>query len=201
MQKIIITEKGYIEDRIPFVVYEELLQSLNIKDKDSKPTYHRELVGQIETELDVTKIIPKIFHQYLIYLADSYYKNFPLSGPSNHREYQFGDSWLNYQKKYEFNPVHVHSGSLSYVVWIKIPYKLEEEFSLPNSLNTPNPHNSLFSFVLDNVMHPIRVNSSLEGHIIMFDAGTPHTVYPFFTSDDYRISLAGNIFTNWLPNP
>ena len=35
--------------------------------------------------------------------------------------------WVNYQKKYDFNPIHIHSGVFSFVIWVQIPYDLTEE--------------------------------------------------------------------------
>jgi hypothetical protein len=40
---------------------------------------------------------------------------------------------------------------------------------------------------------PMFVESGWEGNIIMFPAKLLHMVYPFQTSDDYRISIAGNL--------
>ena len=39
------------------------------------------------------------------------------------------------------------------------------------------------------------VDNEYEGKIMMFPSSLVHCVYPFYTSDDYRISLSGNI---WL---
>ena len=36
-------------------------------------------------------------------------------------------SWANFQKKYEFNPPHIHSGLFSWIIFVKIPYDLKNE--------------------------------------------------------------------------
>ena len=38
------------------------------------------------------------------------------------------------------------------------------------------------------------VEKGWEGRIVMFPAKLLHIVYPFQTSDDYRISIAGNLY-------
>ena len=38
--------------------------------------------------------------------------------------------WCNFQKKYEINPPHTHSGFVSFVIFVQIPYKLEDEDAL-----------------------------------------------------------------------
>jgi hypothetical protein len=41
--------------------------------------------------------------------------------------------------------------------------------------------------------HIIEADRSYENKMIIFPSSLQHCVYPFFTSDDYRISLSGNI--------
>jgi hypothetical protein len=48
------------------------------------------------------------------------------------KEFQFNNTWINYQKKTEYNPVHHHSGVYSYVIWYQIPYYLKDEQQLYN---------------------------------------------------------------------
>ena len=40
------------------------------------------------------------------------------------------------------------------------------------------------------------IDKSWEGVMILFPADTAHQVYPFYTSDDYRISISGNLTRN-----
>ena len=35
--------------------------------------------------------------------------------------------WVNFQKKYEFNPLHDHTGIISFVIWIDVPYTKDLE--------------------------------------------------------------------------
>ena len=42
------------------------------------------------------------------------------------------------------------------------------------------------------------VDKDMEGEIIVFDSKLLHVVYPFYTSNDYRMSLAGNVLTEWV---
>ena len=41
--------------------------------------------------------------------------------------------------------------------------------------------------------YPIVVDRSYEGVMLIFPAWLQHMVTPFYTSDDYRISISGNI--------
>jgi len=112
--------------------------------------------------------------------------------------------WANFQKKYEHNPLHMHSGDLSFVYWVKVPYDLEEEKNLPHTMTDKqhNPTHSTFAFYYplsvprapSLVSHHINVDKTYEGKMIIFPSWLHHTVTPFYTSDEYRVSIAGNLF-------
>jgi hypothetical protein len=94
--------------------------------------------------------------------------------------------WINIQQKGEYVPLHKHDGLLAYVIWVKIPYDSNIEKS------------SCFSFAYNNIVggvmqHIIPINKQMEGMIVMFPASLFHQVYPFYTSDDVRISISGMI--------
>ena len=38
------------------------------------------------------------------------------------------------------------------------------------------------------------IDKSFENTMLLFPAQMHHCVYPFYTSDDYRVSIAGNFF-------
>jgi hypothetical protein len=141
---------------------------------------------------------------YLSLLADRYCSTFGVGkihysrAQKSKKKFHLMVSWLNYQKKHEFNPAHDHDGDLSFVMWLKIPYDLKSELSLQNVRNSNSPRNSMFEFVGDNYSFQIPVSKQMEGSIIMFDSSQRHLVYPFYTSDEFRISFSGNINVKWL---
>ena len=103
--------------------------------------------------------------------------------------------WVNFQQKHEFNPIHRHDGILSFVIWINLPYKIEDEYAMFPDSRTQDAAN--FNFVYSNAlgiieMHKIPADKTYEGEVILFPAGLNHCVHPFYTSDEYRISVSGN---------
>ena len=117
--------------------------------------------------------------------------------------YYMDRMWCNYQKKYEFNPIHTHAGLFSFVIFLKIPYDLKKEdnyFVKTKANKDQDLLASRFSFL--NV-HPVEaggvrttaidVDKSFEGKGFMFKAKQQHMVYPFYTSDKYRSTVSGNI--------
>jgi hypothetical protein len=160
--------------------------------------FNKELAGNLEKEYSTNKS-KEILKEDLITLANKYHEYSKEN--EQYPNWKIKDLWINFQKKYEHNPIHNHSGDLSFVLWVTIPYDLKEELSLPNCKNSNTPVNSLFEFVFTDflgrvVTSRIDVDKSYEGTIVMFPSALNHMVHPFYTSDDYRISISGNLIVS-----
>jgi len=112
-------------------------------------------------------------------------------------EYSLTNAWVNFQKKHEFNPVHVHYQALSFVIWIKIPYTIENEHNINSVKYSNTPLSGSFSFLYTDSLgcisqHIIKADIKYENTLLIFPAKLNHCVYPFYTSDEYRISISGN---------
>lgn len=106
-------------------------------------------------------------------------------------------AWVNFQKKHEYNPLHNHTGLYSFVIWIKIPYTIEEEIANCPAQDASVKLPGYFAFAYNNVLgqlktYKIPVDKTYENKMIFFPAPMFHSVNPFYTSDDYRISVSGN---------
>jgi len=105
--------------------------------------------------------------------------------------------WVNFQKKGEFNPVHNHSGIYSFVIWIDIPYSIEEEKQSLSSKDSNCNFPGHFEFVYTDILgrmntFQIPADKSYNYTMLLFPSQLGHTVYPFFTSDEYRVTISGN---------
>ena len=164
---------------------------------------NKSLAGNIEKEYNLDESFYSILSPYFNRLANQFAllesENEDKENKTKHKyNWKATDIWINLQKKYEFNPVHNHSGEYSFVLWVQIPYDLEKEFELENCKNSNCPENALFNFLYTRVNREIttskiRVDKNYEGTIILFSSSLHHSVNPFYTSDDYRISISGNI--------
>ena len=109
----------------------------------------------------------------------------------------FGKVWANFMKKGEFNPVHVHSGIWSFAIWMKIPYDMDEELAQSPGVNSNHNVASTFQFIFDDIYgaaaKTLHIAKRHEGHMAFFPSSLRHVVNPFFTSDEERVSIAGNI--------
>ena len=113
--------------------------------------------------------------------------------------------WVNYQKKYEFNPVHNHTGVFSFVIWLKIPSSHKKECELPfvkdAILKRPNTFQMLFVNSLGDISQlDYNLEPEDEGKMLFFSARFHHCVYPFYLSNKERISVSGNIGLNLKKN-
>ena len=193
---------GLTNGKIPPNIYQALNQEIvDINNDDSNTVkINRTLAGQITKEYEITKS-RQLLDPFLEEMGRAYQKEwnyYPKENPN--KDLKVESVWVNMQKKLEVNPLHNHDGTLSYVAWLHVPFKLEDERNMPNCKNSRTVElASTFQFVYTTALGtiancPMFVESGWEGKIIMFPSKLLHMVYPFQTSDDYRISIAGNLY-------
>ncbi len=114
------------------------------------------------------------------------------------------DFWVNYQYKHEFNPKHDHSGVYSFVIWMKIPYTYEEQSNLDfqKGLKKTDKKAGTVEFYYTDMLgnqtaYVYKISKEFEGRMVFFPSKLSHQVYPFYNSDDERVSISGNV---WLRN-
>lgn len=186
---------GIIRSRLPEPLFTEIKQRCDFifNNKINHTKLNHMLAGNIEHEFSLGS--NKDFDDFLLEMASFYYTVF--GEKEKIKSVSIESTWVNFQKKHEFNPLHNHSGDLSFVAWIQIPYISEEEKSLLFAKNSR--YNCVSDFYYKEYgrgIKNIQLSKQNEGEIIMFDALLPHGVYPFYTSDDYRISVAGNLLND-----
>ena len=97
--------------------------------------------------------------------------------------------WVNYQ-----------TGVYSFVIWMKIPYSWDEQIKLPQfkDMNENNIKAGTFEFEYSNILgegvnYNYRLSPKYEGNMIFFPARLRHCVYPFYATEEPRISISGNL--------
>ena len=192
---------GLTNGKIPPNIYQALNKEIvDIHNDDSNTLkMNKTLAGQITKEYQITKSLP-LLNPYLEEMGRAYQKEwnyFPKENPN--KDLKVESVWVNMQKKLEVNPLHNHDGTLSFVAWLYVPFKLEDERNMENCKNSRTVElASTFQFVYNTALGtiancPMFVESGWEAKIVMFPAKLLHIVYPFQTSDEYRISIAGNL--------
>ena len=108
------------------------------------------------------------------------------------------DLWVNFQKKHEFNPPHNHSGVFSFVIWLQIPFLMADEIAAGPGYKGTEPQNGDFVLHYTDTTgitrwHNLQADRTMEGYILMFPNTMVHHVNPFYSTDEYRITVAGNM--------
>lgn len=168
--------------------------------------YNHSLVGNLEKEYALHKC-KNYIAQLLMPIIAKYEENVNMeffSTIKHDSAIVLDSAWVNFQKKYEFNPVHNHTGVFSFVIWLDIPYDIEDEKKSDPARNSNEPCAGNFSFLYTNSLghitpFNIACSKELSGTLLLFPAKLMHCVYPFYTSDNYRISVSGNFAQTLLP--
>tara|TARA_B100000941_G_scaffold3331_1_gene2193 strand:- start:51 stop:680 length:630 start_codon:yes stop_codon:yes gene_type:complete len=166
---------------------------------DAKPN----LAGNIDNSQDIIDKDNWFWNNVLLGCLNSYAKDFgnvgdkyPTSIP---HPYFLSSFWVNYQKETEFNPLHQHTNAIySFVIWLKIPTKYEDQKQLKIASNSNSESISNFSFnyldILGNNRGYIyKMSPSMEGTMLFFPSQLQHQVFPFYNCKEERISISGNI--------
>ena len=100
-------------------------------------------------------------------------------------------SWVIRQYKNEYNPIHYHSGQISGVGYLKVPYDMGETFQKEKNLN----HNGKLVLIDGSkkfACSPTYVITPRVGDFYFFPSYMMHTVYPFSNTSDERRSVSFN---------
>jgi len=213
--KVILNELGVLGSQVPNDVLTGLKKIMS-KDRHENMRYNKSLAGHIKDEFLIRSELRNVgivekndigytnYNNYIVKMCfNKFFKHFwdsyiILSEPRN---LEIQSTWINYQKKYEFNPPHTHSGLFSWIIFVQIPYNLEDEenYFLPEHLTQTSKLNFLFPKPIfhggrgDIANIILNVDKSYEGKILVFPAELMHSVNPFYTSDEYRITVSGNV--------
>lgn len=194
---------GVITAKVPQkylnILNKEIIHIHNNRVESTK--HNNYLVGHLSDQFSFDVKIRNKFEPFVIKLAQIYEETFGWYNPvaiQKNTKYGLEALWVNLQKKHEYNPLHIHSGVYSFALWMKIPYDVSIEKKLTNCVDCRMPENSDFFFAYTDILGNIRkfnmnVDKNSEGTIVFFPSKLNHYVNPFFTSDEERISVSGNL--------
>jgi len=197
----------YLVSTVPQDITQKLEEIINKKHTEKA---NHDLAGNIADEFIISEG-KQVVWPMINYLIDEYFKKYPgflarASGMTNKSSFTLGlhNLWVNFQKKHEFNPVHVHDGLFSFVIWHKVPYTMADEKARFPHMKESEIRAGHFAFLVINELGQIQsqciaADKEWEGKMVMFPASMNHLVYPFYTSDEQRISISGNIGFTSVP--
>ena len=193
---------GWLETELPKSAMRRLQNYIETAKKNPI-SWNEKLAGNISKSLTLKDKDDWFFKNVISSFIDSFDKTYPeyLKGISiltENAPYCLNELWVNFQKENEFNPLHEHSGILSFVIWVKIPTDWKEQHALPISDNSNTPKASNFEFHTISMLGDITginyvLDKKSEGQMLFFPAKLLHQVFPFYECDKERVSISGNI--------
>ena len=202
---------SYVVDNLNVHCDETLADEQKLKDYD----YSGQLAGTVKKEFKLrgeflnkeenfSNILRKLAERMIAVdvrgteeqLGVSYLRNAPPSTTNIDRKYITGCQvltvWCVSQWGGDFNPLHIHSGDLSGVLYLKVPEGLEEEYK--NEDHHPAVGDIEFITGMPQAFSRNSVKVSPKvGDLYVFPAWLHHTAYPFRTPNQERRSISFNI--------
>ena len=147
----------------------------------------------------------KVFQTEILSPAIKYYVDFwgyPMTARNSHHPVPIMNRiWCRISGKGEYQPLHSHQSIWTFIIWMNIPFEHEEEESGDAIELYPQAGNVAINY-MDSIgrlqEQPFRLGKKDEGTIILFPGDLKHVVYPHYTTDEYRISIAGDIVIDSL---
>ena len=193
---------GWLDITLPQAVMERLWKYIDTAKKDPV-SYNKRLAGNISSSILIEDEDNWFSQNYLSEIIPLYEQAFPdhdgqdpiMTTDGLNHGFRLEPLWANFMKKHEFNPPHNHGGLYSFVIFLKIPYSFEEQTKLPHvgGSNSPSAGNFAFSYVANGVIeyYVYPLSTDFEGQMIFFNSQMIHQVYPFYNSDDERVTISG----------
>lgn len=214
MQPVDLISVGVVmEDLNPFLIkrIQKVTQEFKNEFKDNIShdmlhQFHRRISGydvdyrlpqdlKTDIEKEVLRLIDVHEHKYHYF---NRLFNFATEIEDGKINFEIERIWVNIQRKGEFLPVHNHSGVYSFVIWADVPFNIEDELEASPNPTTEKNRAGHFQFLYTDTLGKIStlnlpVDRRWEGKMCLFPAELHHQVYPFYSSDDVRVSISGNV--------
>tara|TARA_B100000508_G_C11442692_1_gene269655 strand:- start:628 stop:1230 length:603 start_codon:yes stop_codon:yes gene_type:complete len=107
-------------------------------------------------------------------------------------------AWCNVQQSGEYFSAHTHNGVFSFALWLEVPFTQDDERAWREARGKSGRETSAFYFHYTDALgkitpHAIEVDATWENKIILFPGEMMHSVTPYYSTQDNRIVVSGNI--------
>jgi hypothetical protein len=192
---------------LPPFLFEELKKIINKKNKP----HHPHLAGNIvraESFREHMPIFQDFFNKTILMYSPFTQGYIPqllrrrIRREGDKIRIEMVDFWVNHMKQYEFNPLHNHEGCFSFIIFVKVPFKIEEMHKIaPGAKSNRNlagavtfvhqGSNTTDEFFTEETIFP---DERWEGKCLIFPSSLHHLVHPFYGTEEARITVSGNIY-------
>ena len=204
---IVFLGQSVLKYEVPLDIYNIINTIYESKYSELKPA-NKQLVGKIEKEhslfYDGENTDKMIRHNHLphnvLQWFDQKFKHYLEWNKVREYRLHINSIWVNTMFEHEYNPVHVHQGSLftglSSVMILKLPQSYGVEYSSPDApqngrLQILGSSSGMFS----NIDYQPNIK---ERDFYIFPYDMRHCVYPF-NGPGYRRTLAANMDVEYNP--
>ena len=193
--------------QVPLDVYNTINNIYETKYPELKPA-NKQLVGKIEKEhslfFDGKDNSKMIRHNHLpqnvLIWFNQKFKHYLEWNKIEEYEMHLNSIWVNTMFEHEYNPVHVHQGSLftglSSVMILKLPQSFGVEYSAADQ--PQNGRLQILGSASGQFSHIDYQPNIKERDFYIFPYDMRHTVYPF-NGGGYRRTLAANMDVEYNP--
>lgn len=193
-------------------VDKELCDELYKIGKEKTKDFSKGLAGKIEKELsyDTNDLI--YFQKKLQPYINQYVTEIGKIRKSSIGDFDIllDHLWINFQKPTEYNPPHIHTSLLSFVIYLDVSNEIKKEVSRGTSSK-----NGSITFKFGNRTVPMDLFTDIDrnfieffqpivrhsfvpdvGDMMVFPAYLEHFVQAFYSTNSIRVSVSGNIRLN-----
>ena len=141
----------------------------------------------------------KKYTERLFYDDWNNYRKYHIVGDESFPNFEMERFWVNYQRQYEFNPLHYHGGLYSFLIFMKITTHWKEQHEMnKDEFRAQVASDFVFVWGSENkkygvVKESFQLSSEDEGRMLFFPAFLQHMVYPFYECEEERVTISGNI--------
>ena len=164
-----------------------------LKDFKEGPSFNENLAGILNYQFSYD---PAVFKHHTYNNFKNFFSCYEMyyNKKLEYRDHRIESSWINFMKKGEFNPPHIHvGGQFSCVLYLYVPNELKEENKKYKGTDQSGPGGIQFMYGEDRDHNISAINIFPNtGDLLIFPANLRHVVYPF-KSNCTRISMSANI--------
>ena len=133
--------------------------------------------------------------------TDKYFETYgcPFKQKTTHtHELAFSRFWWRASLDGDYQSIHDHQGIFTFVVWLTVPFEGADERQVQAGFR---PEASDFVLVYPDTCGQLQkrnfvLGKGAEGKMLFFPSDINHIVYPHYTTQEYRIALAGDVALN-----
>jgi hypothetical protein len=148
------------------------------------------------TLYDTTKVFE---NEVLIPAVNAYIDKwgYPMNIKTTHLPVpEFNRFWVRFSNIGDYHALHDHQAILSFVIWLNLPTSWEDEQE--GKMWQKHPHASDFQLCYTDSIGRVRkqdykLDRKGEKTMLLYPSDFHHQVYPHFTSDEFRVAVAGDV--------